>query len=552
MAIWDEFEMAEGFQTANKNELKYKASGETRKRGKKLDAKVWFRNNQDLDPAISEIVKDLQSKDKTVVKNAQHRINLVLSELGRQQGRDFGFIDEDGSFGEQTAEAVKLIGSFIKDPKKDSTEENDDGVTFESLYGAPYRTHITKQLPGKEMEDLGYEDVNSSYPEDGPAWVLPRREFRTQGKKDIRQAFKEKGIRTTEDLKYYLLYHQPEEEYMENNNNLLGTLGYVLRGTKEYQEVFSRDPIKSEKAWERFLQDTGLKGRISIADRRRLRKWHNDGRWIGNNDGLPQLERPSENITYDKRFRNMERKYQQGGAMEDPQQQIIALVQAAAQGDQQAQQTIQQIQEAAQQGDPQAQQILSLIQQIIQGMQGGEESTPMQEGVAPEASAGMAPAQMARHGAKLRYLNRLKGNCPDGYEMKYFKVGGKVCKKCQQSTAFGDRSHTPTTTRMGQGHPNYNKYGTHSTKKYSRNVFSAFGDEGRKKPTNVGLVGHTATGNTGLMRTKENFKNNKHTAFGGLVKRSHRGAKASSIGGIKKNSYPKGLNHSNGIRKIKN
>lgn len=100
---------------------------------------------------------------------------------------------------------------------------------------------------------------------------------------------------------------------------------------------------------------------------------------------------------------------------EQMQQQIVQLVQAAMQGDQQAQQQLQQIMEAAQQGDPQAQQIAQLIQQIVQQMQGQQ-------------------AQMAKFGAKLNYIKYLRGQCPEGYEMQYFKNGGKAgCRKCKKA-----------------------------------------------------------------------------------------------------------------------
>lgn len=36
----------------------------------------------------------------------------------------------------------------------------------------------------------------------------------------------------------------------------------------------------------------------------------------------------------------------------------------------------------------------------------------------------------AKWGAKLNYINYLRGNCPQGYEMRYFKKGGKLCKVC--------------------------------------------------------------------------------------------------------------------------
>lgn len=40
--------------------------------------------------------------------------------------------------------------------------------------------------------------------------------------------------------------------------------------------------------------------------------------------------------------------------------------------------------------------------------------------------------QKAQKGAKLNYIKTLKGQCPEGYELNYFKAGGKVCSKCQK------------------------------------------------------------------------------------------------------------------------
>lgn len=100
------------------------------------------------------------------------------------------------------------------------------------------------------------------------------------------------------------------------------------------------------------------------------------------------------------------------------QEQIVQLVQAAMQGDQQANQQIQQIMQAAQQGDQQAMQIAQMIQQVAQAMQ--------QQGV-----------QAAKFGAKLNYIKQLRGQCPDGYEMQSYKVGGKVCKKCMKKKEQG-------------------------------------------------------------------------------------------------------------------
>lgn len=46
-------------------------------------------------------------------------------------------------------------------------------------------------------------------------------------------------------------------------------------------------------------------------------------------------------------------------------------------------------------------------------------------------------AQKAAHGAKLRYINRLKNKCPEGQVLEYYKAGGRVncrCKKAEEGT----------------------------------------------------------------------------------------------------------------------
>ena len=99
---------------------------------------------------------------------------------------------------------------------------------------------------------------------------------------------------------------------------------------------------------------------------------------------------------------------QQAGGQQGIEQQAIALVQAAMQGDQQANQTIQKIMQAAQQGDQQAAQVAQLLKNIVQQMQG---------------------SRKARLGAKLNYFKQTC-ECPEGQEVVYFKKGGELCKVC--------------------------------------------------------------------------------------------------------------------------
>lgn len=86
---------------------------------------------------------------------------------------------------------------------------------------------------------------------------------------------------------------------------------------------------------------------------------------------------------------------------------------------QNAEQFMQALGQMAQQGDPDAQQAMQNIQSVIQQAQ-------------------QQQAQSARFGAKLNYIKYLNGKCPDGYEMKIFRKGGKFCKKCMKKQGGGE------------------------------------------------------------------------------------------------------------------
>ena len=99
---------------------------------------------------------------------------------------------------------------------------------------------------------------------------------------------------------------------------------------------------------------------------------------------------------------------QQASGQQGIEQQAMALVQAAMQGDKQANQTIQKIMQAAQQGDQQAVQVAQLLKAIVQQMKG---------------------SRKARLGAKLNYFKQVS-ECPECQEVVYFKKGGEICKVC--------------------------------------------------------------------------------------------------------------------------
>lgn len=51
--------------------------------------------------------------------------------------------------------------------------------------------------------------------------------------------------------------------------------------------------------------------------------------------------------------------------------------------------------------------------------------------------------QAAKFGAKLNYIKSLRGQCPEGYEMQYFKSGGQLCKKCMKKQQEVEKDNKP-------------------------------------------------------------------------------------------------------------
>lgn len=100
---------------------------------------------------------------------------------------------------------------------------------------------------------------------------------------------------------------------------------------------------------------------------------------------------------------NVHGRYQQGGKLEDSQKAFIAyLIQVSgAQSEQELNDFIQSLGEDG---------LKQQYQQFIQTMQNGTQS--------------------AKNGVKLNYIKSLRGICPEGFELGYFKEGGQICAKC--------------------------------------------------------------------------------------------------------------------------
>lgn len=49
----------------------------------------------------------------------------------------------------------------------------------------------------------------------------------------------------------------------------------------------------------------------------------------------------------------------------------------------------------------------------------------------------------AKFGAKIDYIRSLRGQCPEGYELQYYKAGGQLCKKCMKKKAMQEGGDFP-------------------------------------------------------------------------------------------------------------
>lgn len=54
------------------------------------------------------------------------------------------------------------------------------------------------------------------------------------------------------------------------------------------------------------------------------------------------------------------------------------------------------------------------------------------EGIKKEFESFKKQVPMNRKGSKLNYIKQLKGICPEGYEVEYYKNGGDLCTKCKK------------------------------------------------------------------------------------------------------------------------
>ena len=77
-------------------------------------------------------------------------------------------------------------------------------------------------------------------------------------------------------------------------------------------------------------------------------------------------------------------------------------------------------------------QIVQIVQQKPESLNAAVQVFQQTQDIQQAAQAFAQSVQKAKQGAKLQYLNSLKGICKKDEELVYMKSGGKVCSVCQK------------------------------------------------------------------------------------------------------------------------
>lgn len=100
--------------------------------------------------------------------------------------------------------------------------------------------------------------------------------------------------------------------------------------------------------------------------------------------------------------------------------------------------------------------------------------------------------QAAKFGAKLNYIRKLNGQCPEGMEMYYYKQGGRLCRKCIQAKQNEEEIEYPSNPidafKCGKKMKKNQQGGdleTSKPTKTNKTPFIVYNDKGKKKVTYV-------------------------------------------------------------------
>ena len=123
----------------------------------------------------------------------------------------------------------------------------------------------------------------------------------------------------------------------------------------------------------------------------------------------------------------------------------------------------------------------------------------------------LAGTPMARLGTKLNYIRSLKGACPEGQEVKYFKEGGRMKCKCVDKAAGGEKVNGKKEIESFK-------------KKKACGGLKAKFEEGKKikKPVNPSDTVHVAGKPYSLTNMNGTRVDNRFPAYSGAVEKKDR------------------------------
>lgn len=274
---------------------------------------------------------------------------------------------------------------------KDYTRTRLDDGTF----GYRHNLTGTMYLAGNKVKDLS--GATGSVSNGVVTWDVPD----TEAPGAVKYNSKAQMQRAVQDA-FYQKYERPYRTYEVEDESVYASVDpeyqrmltefqsqYKSLGGGRGYEYVSPELAAREQAWLKYnpVPTTARSGE-------KYNNWRTQY-WNAKKVGFRKQGGTMNRINY----------FQQGGAapqQQDMQAQVVALVQAAMQGDQKATETVNKIMEAAKAGDQQAMQIAQMIQQVVQQMKG--------------------QATSAKWGSKLAYIKSLK-----------YAKGGKACPACEKA-----------------------------------------------------------------------------------------------------------------------
>lgn len=334
----------------------------------------------------------------TDVKSAQNYVNQMLMNSSKITGADMGNISVDGKWGDQSQRALDFVSSIY-----DKNGNTWDNVSKNNPYADKART------------------IN-------PNVSIPKPTTPTTSNTAL-DMFTNDDIRNLGFRNYAGMVSAIGNKANANNNFVKAMIDRYGSDTSKWNQNTIENDLGVKGTYRSF-------GGGDFGDMSR-----NMASWMGTHNG--NLERKnlqdrtgSDGITYsNKHVRDLFEahpvkpktftfdtnsfgtnifgtpKKQQGGQINMNEQQLqqaflqYLMQKTGAQNEQQLEQVVQQL------GEDGLKQAYAQFMQEIQQQQ----------------------VQAAKFGAKLNYIKKLNGQCPEGMEMYYYKQGGRLCRKCMQA-----------------------------------------------------------------------------------------------------------------------